>query len=91
VQTQVTVQDGDMIAIGGIITDQRVTDTSGVPGLQRVPVLGGLFGGKTTTRERTKLIIFITPRIIDDTNELGDATDELRSNLKRIQKLIRDR
>lgn len=91
VSTQITVQDGDMVAIGGIITDQRVSDTSGVPGLQRLPLVGGLFGGKTSSRERTELIIFITPRIIYDTNELGDATDELRSNLNRVKKLIRDR
>jgi general secretion pathway protein D len=88
--TQVTVQDGDTIAVGGFIGEERDYDSSGVPVLQRVPILGGLFGSKSVRRSRTELIIFLTPRVIYDTNQIQDATDEIKSNLKRIQKLVKD-
>jgi general secretion pathway protein D len=90
VSTQVTVQDGDMIAIGGIITENHTEGTAGVPVLSRVPVLGTLFGAKNSSTQRTELIIFLTPRVIYDTNQITDATEEIRNSLKRVGKLIKN-
>ena len=89
VTTQVTVQDGDMIAIGGIINESNNQSSSGVPGLHRIPGLGFLFGNKSFNKERTELVIFFTPRVIYDTNEMTDASDDLISRMKRLQKVIR--
>ena len=86
--TQVTVQDGDTIAIGGFIGESRVNDSTGVPLLHRIPLLGAAFGSKSVSKSRTELIIFITPRVIYDTNQIQEATDEIKGNLKRIQKMI---
>ena len=88
--TQLTVQDGDTIAIGGAILEQKSEGWTGVPYLNRIPFLGTLFGSKTLNTSRTELIIFLTPRVIYDTNQLIDATDEIRSNLKRVSKLMKD-
>jgi len=88
--TQVTVQDGDTIAVGGFIGETNTDDSSGVPLLHRIPLLGAAFGSKSTGKSRTELIIFITPRVIYDTNQIQDATDEIKNNLKRIQKIMRD-
>jgi len=88
ISTQMTVQDGDTVAIGGIIQDKRVYSTSGVPFLSRIPVAGALFGSKNGSISRTELIIFLTPRVIYDTTQIVDATDELKSNLKRIQRIM---
>jgi general secretion pathway protein D len=90
VQTQVTVQDGDTIAIGGIIQESDTWSTSGVPLLHRIPVVGLAFGSKTTSKERTELVIFMTPRVIYDTNQVIEATDELKSKFKRLGNLIRE-
>jgi general secretion pathway protein D len=62
VQTQVTVNDGDTIAIGGIIQESNTQSSQGVPVLHRLPLVGGLFGNRSTTKERTELIVFMTPR-----------------------------
>ena len=86
--TQVTVQDGDTVAVGGFIGESRVNDSTGVPILHRLPLLGAAFGSKSISRSRTELIIFITPRVIYDTNQVQEATDEIKSNLKRIQKMM---
>ena len=84
--TQVTVQDGDTIAVGGFIGESRVNDSSGVPVLSRIPLLGAAFGSKSYSKVRTELVIFLTPRVIYDTSQIQDASDEIKSNLKRLQK-----
>lgn len=88
--TQVTVQDGDTVAIGGAITEQWTESSSGVPILHRIPVLGAVFGSKTYSKQRSELIIFLTPRVIYDTNQIVDATEELRNNLKMVNKISND-
>jgi len=88
--TQVTVQDGDTIAIGGFIQETKTEDSTGVPLLHRIPLLGAAFGSKSNSKSRTELIIFLTPRVIYDTNQIQDATDEIKSNLKRVQKMMRE-
>ena len=89
--TQVTVQDGDTVAIGGFIGEERDTSSSGVPVLHRIPLLGAAFGAKSYSKTRTELIIFLTPRVIYDMNQIQDATDEIRTNLKKLQGMIKDR
>jgi general secretion pathway protein D len=89
VTTQVTVQDGDTIAIGGIISENNSQSSGGIPFLHRIPGLGAAFGNKSYSRERTELLVFITPRVIYDTNEIQDASDELVQQMRRLQKLMR--
>jgi general secretion pathway protein D len=88
--TQLTVQDGDTVAIGGFIQETSGITSSGVPLLHRIPILGAAFGSKSTNKARTELIVFLTPRVIYDTNQISDATDEIKSSLKRIQKLDKE-
>lgn len=90
VQTQITVQDGDTVAIGGIIQESDTFSTAGIPGLHRIPVLGGLFGNRNYTKTRTELIVFLTPRVIYDTNQIAEASDEVRSGLKKLKKMIKE-
>jgi len=87
--TQVTVQDGDTIAIGGFIQETYGNTLTGVPLLNRIPVLGSLFGSKSVSKGRTELVILITPRVIYDTNQMADAAEEVKTNLKQIQKLMK--
>ena len=89
-QTQVTVQDGDTVAIGGIIQESNLQSSAGVPFLHRLPGIGALFGAQSITKSRTELVVFLTPRVIYDTNQIVEATDEIRGNMRRIQKLSKD-
>jgi general secretion pathway protein D len=90
VQTQVTVQDGDTIAIGGIINESNGQSSAGIPGLHRLPILGTFFGSRSYSKERTELVIFLTPRVIYDMNDVVDASEELKSGLRRLSKFIRE-
>lgn len=88
VQTQLTVQDGDTIAIGGIIQENNLSSTSGIPGLVKIPWAGGLFGSKSVSKQRTELVIFLTPRVIYDTPQISEASEEFKSQFKRLQKMM---
>ena len=89
-QTQITVQDGDTVAIGGIIQETNLQSSAGVPFLHKLPGIGALFGAQSVTKSRTELVVFLTPRVIYDTNQMVEATDEIRNSMKRIQKLSKD-
>jgi len=90
ISTQVTVQDGDTIAIGGIINESEGSSSTGIPLLHRIPILGAAFGGRSYSSDKTELIIFMTPRVIYDTNQITDASEELRNKLKRLTKMIKE-
>ena len=91
VSTQVTVQDGDTIAIAGIILEQDLQGKGGIPLLDRLPWIGGAFGSVNNSKSRTELIIFLTPRVIYDTNQISDATEELRQKVKGLTKIMKDK
>lgn len=85
VSTQVAVQSGQTILLGGLIKqNQNETDT-GLPYLGKLPVLKWLFGSKEHSDERSELIVLITPRVITDTSEAKQVTDEYRQRFQLIQ------
>ena len=86
VQTQITMQDGDTIAIGGLISENTSSGSAGIPGLNRLPYIGGFFGSKTYSHDRTELIIFMTPHVIYDTNDLLEASQELKVRVRQLRK-----
>lgn len=86
VSTQVTVKNGQTIAIGGIISDTNGVSRNGLPILSRIPGLGMLFGNTTRKKNRTELIALITPHVIEDIEQAADLTEELKSTLKDLKK-----
>lgn len=90
VNTQVTVQDGDTIAIAGIINESSASSSSGIPILHKIPILGAAFGARSYNHDRTELIIFMTPRVIYDTNQMQEASEELRSRLRKLAKMVKE-
>jgi type IV pilus assembly protein PilQ len=66
VKTEVLVENGGTVVIGGIYTQQDRTDTTKVPFLGDLPILGIMFRSNTTTTSKTELLVFITPRIVSE-------------------------
>jgi type IV pilus assembly protein PilQ len=66
VQTQVLVENGGTVVIGGIFTDEETEDVAKVPLLGDIPVVGNLFKNKNKSSRKQELLIFITPRSIAD-------------------------
>jgi general secretion pathway protein D len=65
INTEVTVPNKATVVIGGLIKDDTTRDTSGVPLLSDIPVLGYLFKDTTKNKERDELIIMIEPSVIE--------------------------
>ncbi len=70
-ETVVKVKDGSTLIIAGLLRQEDTDNSSGLPKLSRMPVLGHLFGNKTKEDTRTELVIFITPTIITGTSNVG--------------------
>ena len=66
VKTQVLVENGGTVVIGGIFTQQDREDVTKVPFLGDIPVLGNLFKTRTNSSSKTELLVFITPKVITD-------------------------
>lgn len=66
VQTQVLVENGGTVVIGGIFELTEIDDTTKVPLLGDIPYVGNLFKNKSKTANKSELLIFITPRVISD-------------------------
>ena len=66
VQTQVLVENGGTVVIGGIFTDEETEDVAKVPLLGDIPVVGNLFKNKNKSSRKQELLIFITPRSIGE-------------------------
>jgi general secretion pathway protein D len=90
--TTVVVQDGQTVIIGGLMQERTEDSVSRVPLLHRIPILGWLFKFKSTRREKTNLLVFITPHIIRDSRDLERLTgDKRREMAKREQMYAEDR
>ena len=65
-KTQVLVENGGTVVIGGIFEQTERSDEAKVPLLGDVPVLGNLFKTKTNSMKKTELLIFLTPRVVSE-------------------------
>ena len=92
VETFVTVDDGSMIAIGGLIKDEYNDSSTGVPLLQSIPILGNLFKSSDRTRHKNNLMLFLRPIVIRTQSDADKLTlnryDAIRSQQ---QSLIPDK
>jgi general secretion pathway protein D len=86
VSTHAVAQDGQTIALGGLISYQYTKTNSRIPLLGDIPLLGMLFGSTSYTTTETELIVVLTPRIISTLPGAAAATRELRDKLKDLQR-----
>ncbi|MGH8580932.1 MAG: type II secretion system secretin GspD [Gammaproteobacteria bacterium] len=84
VKSAVAVQSGDTIVLGGLIDESDRKTNSGIPGLSRLPVIGGLFGTRTNNVTRQELLVVITPRAVRNQQESLRVTEEFKRKLERI-------
>ncbi|MFG1499341.1 type II secretion system secretin GspD [Halobacteriovorax sp. XZX-3] len=79
--TTVTVRDRDTIAMGGMMRDKTTDSVSKVPLLGDIPVLGWLFKNTTTQTEKLNMLMFLTPKILDNYQE--DIASTVKESLNR--------
>jgi general secretion pathway protein D len=84
VQTLLSVPSGQTMVMGGLIQETKGNTNSGLPLLNRLPILGGLFGNETLTNNRSELVLFITPRAVTDSADMARVIDDLRRKMERL-------
>ncbi len=87
IQTDVAIQSGQTIMLGGLIQDDETESRSGVPGIQRVPGLGALFRSSRNELTRTETLVLITPSVIESTDRLREVSDEMTRQFRGLQPL----
>jgi len=90
IETRVTVKDGETIVLGGLIRDNVLQRETRVPFLGSIPVLGQLFRSRSSTTEKTNLLVFIRPTIMRDDEALRGATGEKYNFIRERQLLQRE-
>jgi general secretion pathway protein D len=81
VNSRVVVQDGQTVGLAGLINDNASAGNNGIPWLKDVPILGLLAGTQNNTRQRTELLVLITPHVIHDQRDARALTNDLREQL----------
>jgi general secretion pathway protein D len=86
-KTEAIARSGETVMLAGLIDDTVDRGSSGIPGLSRIPVIGGLFGTQHSIKRREETIILITPTIISNTQEASDFTDEYSRRFRAMEPL----
>jgi type II secretory pathway component GspD/PulD (secretin) len=89
--TNLVVQDGQTIVIGGLIREDTSKSLSGIPWISRIPLIGWLFGNTENDKSRAELIILLTPHVMKNQKEAKAVTSDYvdrmtESSEGRIQK-----
>ncbi|UNM17969.1 type II secretion system secretin GspD [Pseudomonas sp. ArH3a] len=85
VSTQVAVQSGQTVLLGGLIKQDNAESVSAVPYLGKIPGLRWLFGNTSKSKDRTELIVLITPRVITSSSQARQVTDDYRQQMQLLR------
>ncbi len=88
--SDVVVENGQTIIIGGLVSTRTLDSIEGVPGLKDIPVLGWLFKRKTTSEDKVSLFIFLTPYVIENPEDLSKITEEHQRLAQELRKRMEE-
>ena len=89
-KTEAAIQSGDTVMLAGLIRDSVSRGSSGFPGLNRIPVIGGLFGTQSSATRREETIVLLTPTIVRNPLEARELTDEYGRRFRALEPLHRE-
>ena len=84
IETSVVVQNGETIALGGLIKESNDYSRFGVPVLHEIPLFGSLFGSTSRNKDKTELVVLLTPRVMKSRQDAQDVTEEFKRKLSGI-------
>ena len=85
VSTEVVANSGQTIILAGLISENKSSGDTKVPFLGDLPVLGNLFKSATENRDKTELVILVTPKIINDGAQWGEIKNKFRKGLENVE------
>ncbi|MFC6582698.1 type II secretion system protein GspD [Sulfitobacter aestuariivivens] len=81
--TTVLVRDGNVIMLGGLLEDGSGSTAQKVPGLSKLPLVGGLFRAKNSSKNQRVLLVMLRPRVVENDREAKHLTTELAREAKK--------
>lgn len=91
VNSDVVVENGQTVIIGGLVNTKTLESTQGIPGLKDLPALGRLFRRDTKTEDKVSLFIFLTPYVIESPEELSKITQEHQKMAEELKRAMEKR
>ncbi len=85
IKTTVLADNGGTIVLGGLITNDRQSSRSEVPGFGKLPIIGGLFRSKSGSARRQTLFVFLRPTILRSRSDVAAVSDNRFQRLKAIE------
>jgi general secretion pathway protein D len=85
IETTVVADNGGTIVLGGLITDDRTSNKSGIPGLGDIPVVGRLFSSSGENATKRVLFVFLRPTILRTRTEIGQVSNARFQRLRSIE------
>jgi len=80
IETKLSVSDGNTLLLGGLMQEQQTAGNAGIPRLKDIPYVGNLFRTSVSdTKERTELVILLTPYVIEDDFDAQSITEAFRN------------
>ncbi len=90
ISSAVSVVSNQTVLLGGLISERREKDDTGIPGLHRLDKIGGLFGTKRNQSDRTELIVLIRPVVIRQGQDAQHVAEELRARMWELNSRARE-
>ena len=85
IQSNVLVEDGGIVVLGGLLQDQYSDNVEKVPGLGDLPFFGNLFKSQTRTRAKTNLMVFLRPVVLRDAVSVNILSEKLYETMRHDQ------
>jgi general secretion pathway protein D len=89
IETNVLVDDGAIVVLGGLVQDSVANGVEKVPLLGDLPLVGGLFRYETRRQQKTNLMVFLRPYIVRDENDTRGMTVDRYERMRRLQEATR--
>jgi general secretion pathway protein D len=84
IESSVAVLDGETIVLGGLITENNGLSKAGIPFFHEIPWVGSLFGNTINNKDKTELVVLITPRVVKSKQDSRLISDEFKRKLTGI-------
>lgn len=91
VTTDATIEDGKTIMLAGLIEERGDNTINGIPVLKDIPIVGGLFGNTSKTKNKTELLISITPYIVNNREEADRLAGTFQDSLQKLRVMLQDK
>ncbi len=88
IESSVAVHDGETIVLGGLIKENNTYNKSGIPLLHELPWVGPLFGNTTNNKDKSELVVLITPRVVKSKQDSKMISEEFKRKLTGIYQQV---